>query len=240
MYAGSSAKIGYVNDGLGRHHATARGLVGSGRSGDFLRYSAKPDGVLCVATRRKHVAVPAIDTSKLGVADTNSILQHGCKHRLQDRREKLLITWSTSDVAVCCSSASVRSVGALGEVVSALTEFVEQPRVLDGDDSLGSKVLHKRDLFVGERMNFSTVNSDYSNKIIVFEHWHSDDRANSGNLDRLDHSGMALGIGLCGCEVIYVNSALCFHNQLKPTTRSGLDRTTAARFKKLGHIVPRH
>ena len=33
------------------------------------------------------VAIPAVDISKLGVADADCILQHGCKHGLQDRRE---------------------------------------------------------------------------------------------------------------------------------------------------------
>ena len=51
------------------------------------------------------VTVPAVDASKLGVADANCVLQHGCKHWLKIAGE-LEITWSTSDVAVCCSSAS--------------------------------------------------------------------------------------------------------------------------------------
>ena len=54
------------------------------------------------------VAIPAIDISKIGVADTDGILQHGCKHRLKIAGE-LLMTCSTSDVAVCCSIASSRS-----------------------------------------------------------------------------------------------------------------------------------
>ena len=47
------------------------------------------------------------------------------------------MTPRTSDVAVCCSSDWRNS--------------VEQPRVLDGDDSLGGEVLHQLDLLVGER-----------------------------------------------------------------------------------------
>ena len=54
------------------------------------------------------------------------------------------MTWSTSDVAVCCSSDCDR----------LLAQFVEQPRVLDGDDRLGGEVLDQFDLLVGERANF--------------------------------------------------------------------------------------
>ena len=38
-----------------------------------------------------------------------------------------------------------------GEIVGALAQLVEQPRVLDGDDGLGGEVLHQLDLLVGER-----------------------------------------------------------------------------------------
>ena len=38
----------------------------------------------------------------------------------------------------------------LGEIVGALAQLVEQPRVLDGDDRLGGEVLHQFDLLVGE------------------------------------------------------------------------------------------
>ena len=44
------------------------------------------------------------------------------------------MTCSTSDVAVCCSSDLVRS-------SVALAQFVEQPRVLNGDDGLVGEIL---------------------------------------------------------------------------------------------------
>ena len=59
------------------------------------------------------------------------------------------MTLSTSEVAVCCSSAR--------EIVGALTQFVKQPRVLDGDDGLRGEVLHQLDLLVGERTDFLAI-----------------------------------------------------------------------------------
>ena len=47
---------------------------------------------------------------------------------------ELLMTFSTSEVAVCCSSD-------FGEIVGALAQLVEQPRVLDGDDGLRGEIL---------------------------------------------------------------------------------------------------
>ena len=45
-------------------------------------------------------------------------------------------------------------VGGGGLLLQRLPQFVQQPRVLDGDDGLGGEVLHQRDLFVGERTDF--------------------------------------------------------------------------------------
>ena len=50
---------------------------------------------------------------------------------------ELEMTFSTSEVAVCCSRVSERS------SVRWRSSF-EQPRVLDGDDSLCGKSLYKR------------------------------------------------------------------------------------------------
>jgi hypothetical protein len=44
-----------------------------------------------------------------------------------------------------------------------LAQFIQQPRVLDGDDSLRSKILHQRDLLVDERADFLAVDTDYTN-----------------------------------------------------------------------------
>ena len=56
------------------------------------------------------------------------------------------MTSSTSAVAVCCSSDSTDR--------RCAAQLVEQPRVLDGDDRLGGKVLHQLDLLIGEGTNF--------------------------------------------------------------------------------------
>ena len=55
-----------------------------------------------------------------------------------------LMTFSTSAVAVCCCSDSLKIVG-------AFAQFLEQPRVLDGDHGLLGEILDQRDLLVGKR-----------------------------------------------------------------------------------------
>ena len=55
------------------------------------------------------LAVPAVDVSKLGVTDAGSLFQHGREHRLKIAG-RAADNLSTSEVAVCCSNASPRSV----------------------------------------------------------------------------------------------------------------------------------
>ena len=68
------------------------------------------------------------------------------------------MTLSTSAVAVCCCKAIV------------LAQFVEQPRVLDGDDGLSGEVLDQFDLLVGEGTNFLTVQGEHADEVVLLQH----------------------------------------------------------------------
>ena len=77
---------------------------------------------------------------------------------------ELEMTFSTSAVAVCCSSDS--------QIVGALAQLVEQPRVLDGDDRLGGEVLHQLDLLVGERTDLLAIDGDGADQLLSLQHRH--------------------------------------------------------------------
>ena len=109
-------------------------------------------------------AVPAVDIPKRSVADANGVLQHRSKHRLQ------IAGRAADDLKHlrrgCLLLQRFREVGgALGEVARALAQFVEQPRVLDGDDSLRGEVLNQLDLVVGEGTNVLAVNDKRPDQI---------------------------------------------------------------------------
>ena len=53
----------------------------------------------------------------------------------------------------------------LGEIVGALAQLGEQPRVLDGDHRLGGEVLHQLDLLVGERAHFAPLDGDGADQL---------------------------------------------------------------------------
>ena len=56
-------------------------------------------------------------------------------------------------MAVCCCSD--------------FAQFVEQPRVLDGDDGLGGEILHQLNLLVGERADFLAVDGDGADQFVL-------------------------------------------------------------------------
>ena len=63
--------------------------------------------------------------------------------------------------------------GALTEVGGALPQFVEQPRILDGDNGLGGEVLDQCDLLGGKGANFLAGQMKRADQFVLFKHWHS-------------------------------------------------------------------
>ena len=47
-----------------------------------------------------------------------------------------------------------------GQISLATPKFVEQPRILDGDDGRRRKIIHQLDLLIGKRTNFFTGQDD--------------------------------------------------------------------------------
>ena len=104
------------------------------------------------------IAIPAIIFPNLASQIRTAFSSMACKHRLRSPGE-LLMTWSTSDVAVCCSSDSVSS--AVRWLRSwSLTQLTQQPRVLDGDDGLSGEVSYKFNLLIGETAHLLAIKSD--------------------------------------------------------------------------------
>ena len=120
-------------------------VFGPGRHCDARRRaSSKAAGRLCVAIRREFSpSQPWIIPNfapLMRTAFSSMLANTGSRSP-----EAVEITWSTSEVAVCCSSDS---------------QFVQQPRILDGDDSLGGEVRDQLDLLLGKWTNFLTVNGE--------------------------------------------------------------------------------
>src|SRR3974390_1339796 len=75
--------------------------------------------------------------------------------------------------------------------MGALAQFVQQPRVLDGDDSLRSEVLDEIDLFGGKRPYFLSVDRDDPHQLVLLDHRHRNNRAIAAEICSCDHEWIA-------------------------------------------------
>ena len=90
-------------------------------------------------------------------------------------------------------------------LLERLSQFVEQPRVLDGDDGLGGVARHQFDLFVGKRRHFLTVDGEGTDQVVVPEYWNSEDRPEAAKIDRSHEYGFTVDVSWFGRDVGNMN-----------------------------------
>ena len=83
--------------------------------------------------------------------------QHGLEHRLQ------LAGRAADDLQHLRGRGLLLQ--RLAQVVGALAQLVEQPRVLDGDDGLGGKGPKQRHLLIRKWINFGASKLNCSNRL---------------------------------------------------------------------------
>src|SRR5262249_20739119 len=83
--------------------------------------------------------------------------------------------------------------------------FIEQPRVLDGDDSLVGKVLDQFDLLVAERTYLLAIQADGADDLILFEHGNESQREYAGNFNCANRQWMAVELRLILSEISYLH-----------------------------------
>src|SRR6516164_3288410 len=95
------------------------------------------------------------------------------------------------------------------QIVSALTQFVQQPRVLDGDYRLRGKVLHQLNLFIREGPNFLTKDGDGTDQFATFKHRHHNERSYAKQLDTHYPQRIAFSIKLSCRNVGNMRKLFC-------------------------------
>src|SRR5215469_16417954 len=121
------------------------------------RFNQSWRGIMC-CNEMHHASLPAIDISKVRVADSHGTLQHSLKNRLQ-------FPWKARNDLQHFRSRCL-ALKRISEIGRALTQLIQQPRVLDGDDGLGCKVLNQLDLFVRERTYLLAIDDNGTDKLV--------------------------------------------------------------------------
>ena len=88
------------------------------------------------------------------------------------------------------------------EIGGTLPQFVEQPRVLDSDDSLGGEGPEKRYLLIRKRINFGTSKLECSDRHPITQQWDTSDRPMSESPRHGASFGKVIGLRL---KVNYMN-----------------------------------
>ncbi len=173
--------VGEVDHLPGRGHAAKAG-VGAGtnerlappRFGKGRRRAIE-------RTEPKAVAFGTPEDAELRLADAGRVRQHGVEHRLE------LAGRARYDA---------QHVGGRGLLLQRLTQLVEQPHVLDGDDGLAGEAPDQLDLLVGERPHLLAEDADRADQLVVLEHRHDQKGTAAGELHLAHEQRIAVDIGL--------------------------------------------
>ena len=104
------------------------------------------------------------------------------------------MTRSTSAVAVCCSRDA---------------QFIEEPRVLNGDDGLFGEIVNQLDLLVSEWPHLLAVDIDDADQFVLFEHRHDKERPRLGQFGYGNCCRIAFDVRLFRHEVGNMHHLLC-------------------------------
>src|SRR6516162_9378986 len=138
----------------------------------FRRCVMHCDALVCITFAKQHVA-------KCRLANAGRVLQHSVEYRCK-------VTGRAADNAQHFRRRRL--------LLQRLPQLIEQPRVLDGDDGLGSEVLYQLNLLVGEWADFLAIDRNSADQFIVFEHWHHENGASAAHIDDSLNGRMALEV----------------------------------------------
>src|SRR6516162_9775113 len=151
--------IGYVDGAACRQDAAGQ-RAAAGPDGHFTYKIYERLREPVVRRQYEMVALRPNDCGHVRLAQKRCGLGESVEHELQIER----------GTAYC-----LEHVGRCSLLLQRLTQFVEQPGVLDGDDRLGGEVLQQLDLFIGERLDFDSSNRDDADDLVYPQHRHRKD-----------------------------------------------------------------
>ena len=111
-----------------------------------------------------------------------------------------------------------------GEIIGALTQLVQQSRVLDGDNRLASEILNKGDLFVSKRTNLLAVQRERTEYLIVFQYRDEQHRPYTTLFDGGNGWRTTAAVGILCREIGDVNYRFGRHHATEYVIRSGTDK----------------
>src|SRR5512139_114645 len=87
-----------------------------------------------------------------------------------------------------------------------MTQFLQKPRILDGDDGLRREVFYQLDLFVGERADFLAIDGDGTDQFTFRKHRDYYQRAGARKICKINDDWVTFKVGLAGSKIVNVHN----------------------------------
>src|SRR5262249_34879501 len=110
------------------------------------------------------------------------------------------------------ASDDLEDLGCGSLLLQRFPEFVEQARILDGDDGLRGEVLNQLDLLLGEWPHLLAIESDHTNQLVILQHRHTKYSSEFAEFNRGDDSWITVAVGLKLADVSYVRDLFGGHS----------------------------
>src|SRR6516164_1810967 len=146
---------------------------------DHLRVHAESGAELEFSLR----LIEDVDGARLGAGNLRRLGDDRVEHGLQVERRVDRLGNFSERAQLLDRARELRRAGA---------QLAQQPRVLDGDDGLGGKILHQGNLLVGKQPEFLPKDDDTADQYVVLEHRHAKRGTRTAELDY--HAGFSAGI----------------------------------------------
>src|SRR5262249_55590128 len=131
----------------------------------------------CVMRRdgAKAVALAEVERAELSLADASGILEYGLEYwlKLAGRTRNY-----PKHFGRCCLLFQC-----FAQVIRALAQLVEQPRVLDGNNPLLGEIAQKLNLLVGEWTNLLAKDRKNPDSLVLLEPRYDEDCPNTSQFD---------------------------------------------------------
>ena len=153
-------KIGYVSRAAGVQHFVKRA---TGRGTKHRTLGLRKCRRHVIGRREAQpVSFKAIERSEFRLTNAGRFLEHGRKHRRE-------VAGSSGD--------GLQHLRGRGLLLERLPQFIEQPRVLDGDHGLRGERRRQFDFAVAERIDAAAPQPDHDHRLAIAHQRHADHRS---------------------------------------------------------------
>src|SRR5262249_17731044 len=166
----------------------------------------------------QNIAPWAPDGGHIRLAQPRGRLDQRVEHRLQ-------IEGRAAD--------DLEHVGGGSLLLQRFAQLIKQPRVLDGDDGLGSEIGYQLDLLLAEWLHLPAIDADRTDQLVFFEHRDGDESSGAGRFEEGSDAPRIAVVGRLGLNIGNLSRLLRCHQASEGRAGYGAYERVAGRMSGL-------